>query len=160
MPPPRKPTHLRAIEGNPSHARPVNHDEPMPTKGYPPAPSYFSAEEVRWYNDMCEELNRWGVITVLDAKAMEMMTLAYSEFRQADKEIRDHGSLTVEGHGSTGQVVMKSHPAIAIRDGAWKKFRAMATEFGMTPASRSKVAASKQEDEDAVSDLLGKRKRK
>lgn len=159
MPPPRTPSHLRAVQGNPSHARPENKAEPMPSKGYPDAPEYFNADEIKWYEDMCSELHRWGVITILDAKAMEMMTKSYSEFRQADKELRDHGSLTVSMMGSTGQEVLKSHPSIAVRDSAWKKFRAMATEFGMTPASRSKIVANKQDEADAVDDMLN-RKRK
>ena len=159
MPPPRKPSHLRAVEGNPSHARPENKDEPIPAKGYPDAPSYFSEQESAWYKEMCAELHRWGVITVLDARAMEMMTKSYSEFRQADEEIRANGSLTISTLGSTGQEVLKSHPSITVRDSAWKKFRAMATEFGMTPASRSKIVATKQGDADVVDDLLN-RKRK
>lgn len=159
MPPPRKPSHLRAVEGNPSHARPVNHDEPMPTKGFHQPPEYFTEQEKEWYMDMCQELNRWGVITELDSRAAEMLTVAYSEYREAREEVKANGSLTYTEVGAMGQEKLKPHPAVGIADAAWKKFRAMATEFGMTPASRSKVNAVQAEGSSASDDLLN-RKRK
>lgn len=159
MPPPKTPTHLRAVKGFPDK-RPVNHDEPMPKNGFHQPPEYFTDEEKGWYMDMCQELNRWGVITELDSRAAEMLTVAYSEFRVARREVEANGSLTYIELGAQGQEKLKPHPAVGIADAAWKKFRAMATEFGMTPASRSKVNSVKKEEDTSATDDLLNRKRK
>jgi P27 family predicted phage terminase small subunit len=37
--------------------------------------------------------------------------------------------------------MIKAHPAAIMKADAWKRLRAMLGEFGMTPASRSKVNA-------------------
>lgn len=159
MPPPRKPSHLRAVEGNPSHARPINHDEPMPTKGFYPAPDYFSEQEKKWYEDMCNELTKWGVITVMDSRAVEMMITAYSEYRQLREEVAIEG-YTIKTQNMHGELTTKANPAVSMMSDAWRRFRGMATEFGMTPASRSKVTAKTDEKEDDIIGDIMDRKRK
>jgi P27 family predicted phage terminase small subunit len=157
MPPPKKPTHLRAVEGFPDK-RPINKNEPMPTKGYHQAPAHFSEKAKAYYNEMCQELNRWGVITELDSRAAEMLIEAYVEYRELSDDIAVNG-LNYWVEGTNGQNLLKANPSVAARASAWNRVRAMLTEFGMTPASRSKVNAQKENDEDIVDDLLG-RKRK
>jgi P27 family predicted phage terminase small subunit len=39
--------------------------------------------------------------------------------------------------------MIKAHPAAIMKADAWKRLRAMLAEFGMTPASRSKVSINK-----------------
>lgn len=158
MPPPRKPSHLRAVEGNPSHSRPINHMEPKPDSGFLPAPDYFTAKEKIWYNEMCEQLVKFGVMSVMDSKAVEMMVSAYSTYRKAKDELDEHGSNTYKTLNSSGGITIKAHPSVAIASDAWRRFRSMATEFGLTPASRSKVVASEKNEDDIVDDLLNRKR--
>jgi P27 family predicted phage terminase small subunit len=152
MPPPRKPSHLRAVEGNPSHARPVNHDEPTPPNGYHQPPEHFSEKAKAYYNDMCQELDRYGIITETDSRAAEMLIEAYVEYRELSDDIARNG-LNYWVEGTNGQQLLKANPSVAARASAWNRVRAMLTEFGMTPASRSKIVAKKSDDnEDSITD--------
>jgi P27 family predicted phage terminase small subunit len=45
-----------------------------------------------------------------------------------------------------------------MKSDAWKRIRAMLSEFGMTPASRSKVGASGPSEADPLEEFLKKRK--
>lgn len=158
MPPPRKPSHLRAVEGNPSHARPVNKEEPMPDKGHKPAPEYFSERAVTWYNELVGDLEKMGVMTKVDSMAAEMLIVAYEEYRLLS-DVIDKEGFTYWAQSATGGDLLKGNPAVNQRSNAWSRIRGMLQEFGLTPASRSKVSA-KQADNDNVLDDLMNRKRK
>lgn len=43
--PPKTPTHLRLVRGNPSK-RPINENEPKPLQGYPNAEAFRQAGEI------------------------------------------------------------------------------------------------------------------
>lgn len=48
--PPKTPTHLRLVRGNPSK-RPINKNEPQPPKGVPPVPRHFDKQGKYWFNN-------------------------------------------------------------------------------------------------------------
>lgn len=153
--PPRKPSHLKAVEGN-AGKRPINHSEPKPKSGYVPPPDYFSLEEDDWYKEIGDHLSKAGIITELDSKALEMLTLAYSDYREARELVKEHGVM-YQTISMTGAKVWKANPAVNAASDAWKRFRAMATEFGMTPASRTKVEVVGKSEDDVIDDLLNRK---
>ena len=116
--PPKTPSHLRLVRGNPSK-RPINKDEPKPPKGVPPTPKHFDKQGKYWFKRLGDQLAGIGVLTELDGKALEMLVDAYVESREARKEVR-----------------------------GWLQ------EFGMTPASRSKVSVRKSEDDDPLAEFM------
>ncbi|KAB0993994.1 phage terminase small subunit P27 family, partial [Cronobacter sakazakii] len=46
--PPKTPTHLRLVRGNPSK-RPINKNEPQPPAGVPPTPKHFDKQAKYWF---------------------------------------------------------------------------------------------------------------
>ncbi|MGQ7109640.1 hypothetical protein ACUOFC_06860, partial [Escherichia sp. TWPC-MK] len=57
--PPKTPTHLRLVRGNPSK-RPINENEPKPAAGVPPTPKHFDKQGKYWFKRMAEELDSIG----------------------------------------------------------------------------------------------------
>ncbi|MEG7492624.1 phage terminase small subunit P27 family, partial [Enterobacter hormaechei] len=53
--PPKTPTHLRLVRGNPSK-RPINENEPKPPSGVPPTPKHFDKQGKYWFKRMDDEL--------------------------------------------------------------------------------------------------------
>lgn len=137
--PPKTPTHLRLVRGNPSK-RPINQNEPKPPPGVPPTPKHFSKQEKYWFNRLGEDLNCMGVITTLDGMALELLIGAYVEWR-SHRDILEKEGETYTTISATGDKLIKAHPRVAMMADAWKRLRGMMAEFGMTPASRSKVNA-------------------
>ena len=161
--PPKTPTHLRLVRGNPSK-RPINKNEPQPPKGVPPVPKHFDKQGKYWFKRMAEELDAIGVISQLDARALELLVEAYTEYRHHCE------TLVLEGYtyavysdddadeGKEREIRMiKPHPAAMMKADAWKRLRAMLAEFGMTPSSRSKVSKDKPDDDDLLSQFLNSR---
>ncbi|HGK4852915.1 TPA: phage terminase small subunit P27 family [Yersinia enterocolitica] len=162
--PPKTPTHLVLVKGNPSK-RAINKSEPKPPSGVPPIPKHFDKQGKYWFKRIGDELDKVGVMTTLDGKALELLIEAYTEYR--------HHCDTLEREGYTFAVydeedkdegkkrsirMIKMHPASVMKSDAWKRVRAMLSEFGMTPASRSKVGAKGPAEADPLDDFLKKRK--
>jgi phage terminase small subunit len=78
--PPKTPTHLRLVRGNPSK-RPINENEPKPAAGVPPTPKHFDKQGKYWFKRMADELDAIGVMSQLDARALELLVEAYTEYR-------------------------------------------------------------------------------
>jgi len=154
--PPKTPTHLALVKGNPSK-RAVNKKEPKPPSGVPPIPKHFDKMGKYWFKRIGEELDAVGVMTTLDGKALELLIEAYTEYRQHCDVLAEEG-YTYKTVSATGEDIVKAHPAAVMKSDAWKRIRAMLAEFGMTPASRSKVGAKGPAEVDPLKEFLKKRK--
>ena len=153
--PPKTPTHLRLVKGNPSK-RAINKNEPKPPSGVPPIPKHFNKQEKYWFKRIGEELDAMGVMSSMDAKALELLIEAYTEYRQHCDTLDESGyTYTTESEGGT---LIKAHPVAAMKADAWKRIRAMLGEFGMTPAARSKVTINTPAEEDPFEAFLKKSK--
>ncbi|WP_369115068.1 phage terminase small subunit P27 family [Edwardsiella tarda] len=150
--PPKTPTHLRLVRGNPSK-RAINKNEPTPPSGVPPTPKHFDKRGKYWFKRIGEELDAVGVMSTLDAKALELLVEAYSEYRH-HCEVLDEEGYTYQTVSAAGEKIVKAHPAAAMKADAWKRIRAMLSEFGMTPASRSKVEIKTPGSEDPFAEFL------
>ncbi|MGE9501749.1 phage terminase small subunit P27 family, partial [Escherichia coli] len=123
--PPKTPPRLHLIRGNPSK-RPVK--DPKKTakkdeKGLPKIPQHLGAQGKYWFRRMAEELNAEGIISQLDARALELLVEAYTEYRH-HCEILDVEGYTYRTETQNGDVLIKAHPAAAMKADAWKRIRA------------------------------------
>ncbi|MCL5502103.1 phage terminase small subunit P27 family [Escherichia coli] len=158
--PPKTPSHLRLVRDNPSK-RPINKDEPKPPKGVPPTPKHFDKQGKYWFKRMAEELDVVGVLSELDARALELLVEAYTEYRHHCETLEREGytyAVYSEDDGDERKEreirMIKAHPAAIMKADAWKRLRAMLAEFGMTPASRSKVSIKKPGEVDPIAEFM------
>jgi P27 family predicted phage terminase small subunit len=92
-------------------------------------------------------LQKLPVSTEADVVAIQRLVETYAEVRDLqallEKEDRFYWAETKTGS------IMRAHPAVAALSDADRRLRALLTDFGLTPASRSKVKGDtdgKQED--------------
>ncbi|MDM3653528.1 phage terminase small subunit P27 family, partial [Proteus mirabilis] len=86
---------------------------------------------------IAEELDAMGVMSQMDAKALELLVVAYTEYRH-HCDVLDEEGYTYKNTTESG-LMIKAHPSAAMKADAWNRIRAMLSEVGMTPASRAKV---------------------
>ncbi|WP_380177808.1 phage terminase small subunit P27 family [Kalamiella sp. sgz302252] len=158
--PPKTPSHLVLVRGNPSK-RPVNQNEPKPEKGVPNTPKHLDKMGKYWFQQIAQELDGIGVLTQLDGKALELLIEAYTEYRRHCETLDREGytyAIYSEEEPDEGKEraikFIKAHPAAAMKADVWKRIRAMLSEFGMTPASRSKVNAGGPDKVDPLEEFL------
>ena len=137
--PPKKPTAQKILEGNPGKY-PLPKNEPKLHAAIPTMPVAVGRDvvaRIEW-EDITSLLFEHGMITSIDGKAIAIYCLAFSEWTEARAVLEENGKTQVSER--TG-FELKS-PWIAIRDKADDVMRRMLAEFGMTPASRTKVTAA------------------
>lgn len=152
--PPPKPTHLKLITGNPGK-RKLNKNEPKPTAGIPPVPEHLSNEAKAEWDRIAVELNAIGLLTHVDRAALAAYCQAWADWVEAEEQLRRYGKMVkspvktvtrrsggAELTETSGGFPMQS-PFLPIRNRALEIMHKFLTEFGMTPASRSRISVSK-----------------
>lgn len=151
---PRKPTQLKVLQGTDQKCR-LNDKEPKtdPVQEMK-APSYLNGVAKKAFAELVKLVGADGmnVLAESDKTAMAMLCDQYSVYREARKEVRSLG-LTYTSEGRAG-IQIKARPEVAIMNNAWDRVGKMLTEFGCTPASRSKVDELEKQGKDPFEEFL------
>ncbi len=132
---------MKVLSGNPGK-RPINQDEPKPRPIAPKCPSWLDKEAKREWKRVAPELERLGLLTVVDGAALAAYCQAYARWKQAEELIKREG-MTV----TTDSGYMMPHPAVKIAEKAQQLIKSFCAEFGLTPSSRSRMQVPGVKDE-------------
>jgi P27 family predicted phage terminase small subunit len=135
-----KPTHIKAITGNPGKRR-LNYDEPRPEIAIPECPPELSDAAKREWDRLVGELSKLRLITNLDRAALASYCCAYALWAEAVEAIQKYGSMVKSPNGYPIQ-----SPYIAIANRQAEIMLRIASEFGFTPASRGRIATPRPEE--------------
>lgn len=142
----RKPTSLKLVQGTARPSRRRN--EPKPRLTAPPCPSWLSREARGEWRRLAPELERLGLLTVLDAVAFASLCESWASWRRCE-EIIEHEGAVVPGHRG----VMRKHPLLSAANAYQQAVRAFCAEFGLTPASRQRLDVVAEVEDDGEEDL-------
>lgn len=143
---PRKPNNMKLVEGTYREDR-ANLKEPQPKVETVKVPSWLSPKAKTIFMSLREKLMDSRVLTSLDANALELLADAYYEYREARRQVKKEGHI-YKSTTKNGDQLIRTHPSVYIADAAWKRVQKMMSEFGLTPASRSKVSAEIDQEVD------------
>jgi P27 family predicted phage terminase small subunit len=129
-----KPTRLKLLTGNPGK-RPLNADEPQPDPAIPDCPPELGPVARREWDRLVGELAALRLLTHLDRAALAAYCNAYALWADALDGIHKHGAMVKSPSGYPIQ-----SPYIAIANRQAEIMLRIASEFGFTPASRSRIA--------------------
>lgn len=136
----RKPTALKVLEGNPGKKR-LNQAEPKPRPTAPRCPNWLAPEAQERWRELAPEMERLGLLTVVDGIALEALLQTWARWREAER-----GLETAEGPD-------RYHLAAEI--GRYlAQIRAFCAEFGLTPASRGRIQLPTEKADDDLDGLL------
>lgn len=143
-----KPTRLKVLTGNPGK-RPLNENEPKPDVAIPDCPAELGEIARQEWNRLVGELAALGLLTNLDRAALAAYCGAYALWAEATEAIQKYGAMI---KSPTGYPVQSPYVAIANRQA--EIMMRIASEFGFTPASRSRIS-SPSSSEPTLFDLFG-----
>jgi P27 family predicted phage terminase small subunit len=129
------PTRLKLLTGNPGK-RPLNPDEPKPEVAVPECPVELGPVARQEWNRMVTELVPLRILTHLDRAALASYCGAYAMWAEATEAIQKYGSMVKSPSGYPVQ-----SPYVAIANRQTEIMMRIASEFGFTPASRSRISA-------------------
>jgi P27 family predicted phage terminase small subunit len=120
------------LTGNPGK-RPLNGNEPRPAAAVPECPEELGPLARTEWNRLVGELSALRLLTNLDRAALAAYCGAYALWAEATAQIQKYGAMI---KSPTGFPIQSPYLAIANRQA--EIMMRIASEFGFTPASRSR----------------------
>lgn len=142
-----KPSRLKYLTGNPGK-RPLNANEPMPEAAIPQCPPELGPAARREWERLVGDLAKLSMLTNLDRAALAAYCGAYALWADATEQIQKYGAMI---KSPTGYPVQSPYIAIANRQA--EIMMRIASEFGFTPASRSRIALPSPNEPTLFDDL-------
>jgi P27 family predicted phage terminase small subunit len=130
-----KPTRLKLLTGNPGK-RPMNRNEPRPEEAIPECPPELSPLARKEWDRLVGELSSLRMLTKLDRAALAAYCGAYALWAEAMEAIQKYGAMIKSPQGFPIQ-----SPYLSIANRQAEIMMRIASEFGFTPASRSRISA-------------------
>jgi P27 family predicted phage terminase small subunit len=142
-----KPTRLKVLTGNPGR-RPLNANEPRPQAVVPECPVELGPVAHREWDRLAGELAPLRILTNLDRAALAAYCGAYGMWAEATEAIQKFGTMVKSPSGYPVQ-----SPYVSIANRQAEIMMRIASEFGFTPASRSRISTPAP-DERTLFDIM------
>jgi P27 family predicted phage terminase small subunit len=140
----RIPDNLKVIAGTDQPCR-MNPDAPAPAEDMPRPPAWLSRRAVEHFGALRSRFEYMSVATSTDTEMLALAAARLAEIEECDELIEEHGRL-IESVSNKGTMV-RANPAVGQRNEAMRHLHSLLSEFGASPASRSKVKAPKKKDD-------------
>lgn len=151
-----KPTAIKKIEGTYRKDRAPKNEINPSIEVSTEAPTDLNEWGQKYWIDIMDEYKKIGLITKVDVGALHSLCYWYGLMNEAADIVSAKGlEVQVEKHTQRGDIVMvtETNPMIAVADKAFKNYKSMCVEFGLTPASRTRISAPTQNPEDKFSEF-------
>lgn len=158
-----KPTGLKELQGNPGK-RPLNEKEPKPETAIPDCPDFLKGEARKEWDRIAQELYDLGILSRIDRAGLAAYCQAWLDFVYASKQVDEEGEvLTSVRYNKKGDEILGGkylNPWVSLKLAAMDRLLRTASEFGMTPASRTRIKVETPTEEDEMATFLfGKKTR-
>ena len=157
--PPRKPTAIKKLEGNPGK-RPLNENEPQFDSSTPTCPAWLTQTAKREWRRVLPLLTEVpGLITQMDRAELAAYCQCYADYVAVVNKIKSLKGTTYEVLNAQGETTYRTYPEIEQRNSLLTQIRAFCTDFGGNPVSRSRMTvpqgSKKNKEIDPLEELLG-----
>jgi|SRR5579863_5363556 len=140
----RKPSKVKKVQGN-AGKRKANTREPKPRPGVPALPIGVTGEARREWDRIVPILEKMAVLTTADGPALAAYCKLHELKLKAEAAVAKYG-IVIAKVDEAGVSVLRKNPAVSIIESSSRLIRSFLQEFGLTPASRTKVAAAEGRD--------------
>jgi P27 family predicted phage terminase small subunit len=144
----KKPTAMKILEGT-YRVDQVNLNEPMPKVGIPNVPDWLDEVGREEYLRAGKILAKIRVLTEADGIALAIYAQAFSNWLAAESKVLEDGPILTSERGGKYLNPWKSVASMEL-----KTVTAFLLQFGMTPASRTKIEAQPESNEEPLANRL------
>lgn len=134
-----EPAQAKVLRGNFRPSR-DSHGPAVPL-GAPKCPAWLPKAAKAYWRDIVPQLERAGLISVLDGAAFSAHCDAVGRFEEVTRQLKSLDDMI----DSTPQGYQVQHVLFQIRNKLWEQVLRSAQEFGLSPAARSKVKDAGQQ---------------
>ena len=129
------PTPIKHLRGT-QRADRMNDHEAKARVALPRCPAHLSGEAKKEWRRLGRQLAALGLMSSIDRGALAMYCQAWGRWVEAEEALKKYGMMVKSPSGFPMQ-----SPYLAIANKAMEQMRALLTEFGMSPSSRTRVHA-------------------
>jgi P27 family predicted phage terminase small subunit len=133
---PRKPLKLHLLHGTSQKSR-LNFDEPQPEVSIPDPPPELNGKALDEWNRVAPQLVQLGILTDLDRPGLAAYCASWAQWLEAQEELKKG---VIFKAPKTGYPMVS--PWVFIASAAAKQMHRFLTEFGLSPASRTRIKGS------------------
>lgn len=130
-----------------------NHNAPKLDPNEPAMPEYFDEDETLMWMQLCEDLKNSGLLSASFREIMVAYCAAYGGWIKAKRSVAKSGMVLVT-KDKDGTVQARRNPFSVELHKYRDEMTKLIPEFGLTPASRSKLVSMKEEEESPFSEYL------
>lgn len=141
------PSEVKRAHGERRPSR-LNPREPRPQAGQPARPR-LSAVAGREWTRLAGLADGMKVLTTADGPILEATVYAFDELVAARAVLAREGRFYAT-RTKDGSTMKRAHPAVSVAADAWRRYVTGLAHFGLSPASRGKVATAPQTEKDDV----------
>ncbi len=127
-----KPEALNKLAGNPGKRPPRK--SPQPKIEIPAMPDHLHGEAVAEWERVTPLLQSLGLLAKLDRSTLAAYCMAWARWVEAEDKLREGGLIVKSPNGYPIQ-----NPYLSVANQAAKQMQSFATEFGLSPAARSRL---------------------
>lgn len=128
------------MRGPKPRPKPAGKEMPPP----PPPKELDKVAKAEWER-ITAILSRQRVLTESDTAALMIYCTSYSQYREAQKAIQEHGTVVVSATGTPVR-----NPYLTVQNSAWDRIRPLLAEFGLTPTARARLQLDEEPDDDGA----------
>jgi P27 family predicted phage terminase small subunit len=110
-------------------------------------PAWLSPVAKREFKRIVKEMDGLEVLTNVDVNVLALYCDAYAAYVDCTRIIEDEG-LMVEYTNKAAETNKVPHPLLTKKKQLAEQMKALATEMGLTPASRAKLAMPRQDEKE------------
>lgn len=146
-----KPTAIKRAAGNPGK-RALNGAEPRFGAKAPPCPKHLTAEARKEWRRITRELVRTpGLLQTVDRAALAAYCQAWARWVEAEQTMQADGFKMIE---MTDKGYAHVNPWFQVSTQALKQMKAFLAEFGLTPASRTRIQVAGEGEDDEFDEFV------
>lgn len=144
----RKPDALKELEGT---ARPdrMNPAAPEASTADPEETPLLTGRALWWFGVMKERVAEIRVASRTSSEALALAAMRLAEIEALTKDIETEGA-SYEAFTAQGGRMIRAHPAVSQRSEAMRHLQSLLSDFGLTPASLSKVNVNTQKESEST----------
>lgn len=123
-----------------------NKREPKPKSQAPPKPDCVKSDAIankKWIS-LCKLLDEIGLLANTDGELLELFCITFSQYRRLLVQVNTSGFTLISKDGDG--VTVKRNPIMVEYKAAADMLRRLIPEFGLSPASRTRLVAVTAED--------------
>ncbi len=116
--------------------------------GRPRCPSWLDPKAKQAWKVLIPELEKLGVLSTCDGHALSLLCESFAEWKNAKLQVAKRGEVFPITNPDGSLKYLQQNPYVSIAKNAHADLLRLLREFGLTPASRTRIEIATQNDQD------------